>query len=92
MDRGLLHGFPYEGPPRGERTGQCGHAARESFFALLQKNVLDRRRWRTRDELRIAIITWIEQTYHWRRRQVRLDRLTPMECETIMNPAVDLAA
>ncbi|MXN63267.1 IS3 family transposase, partial [Bacillus sp. BGMRC0062] len=46
----------------------------------------------TREELRIAIITWIERTYHRRRRQVRLGRLTPIEYETIMNPAVDLAA
>jgi transposase InsO family protein len=41
----------------------------ESFFALLQRNVFDRRRWNTRDELRIASITWIEHTYHRRRRQ-----------------------
>jgi putative transposase len=33
------------------------NAAMESFFALLQKNLLDRKRWRTREELRIAIIT-----------------------------------
>jgi hypothetical protein len=45
------------------------HAPDESFFSLLQKNVLDRRRWNTRVELRIAIITWIERTYHRRRRQ-----------------------
>ena len=64
----------------------------ESFFALLQKNVLDRKRWRTREELRIAIITWIERTYHRRRRQARLSRLTPIEYETIMNPTVRLAA
>ena len=31
------------------------NAAMESFFALLQRNVLDRRRWNSRDELRIAI-------------------------------------
>jgi hypothetical protein len=36
----------------------------ESFFALLQKNVLDRCRWEIRDQLRLAIITWIERTYH----------------------------
>ena len=52
--------------------GQVGsaadNAAMESFFALLQRNVLDRRRWETRDELRIAIVTWIERTYHQRRR------------------------
>jgi hypothetical protein len=27
----------------------------ESLFALLQKNVLDRRRWTPREELRLAI-------------------------------------
>jgi transposase InsO family protein len=55
----------------------------ESFFSLLQKNVLDCRRWSTRDELRIAIITWIERTYHRRRRQRALGRLTPIEYETL---------
>ena len=75
------------------QVGAAGdNAAMESFFSLLQKNVLDRKRWRTREELRIAIITWIERTYHRRRRQARLGRLTPIEYETIMNPAVSLAA
>ncbi|MHA6751139.1 IS3 family transposase, partial [Dermacoccus nishinomiyaensis] len=60
--------------------------------ALLQKNVLDRRPWSTRVALRIAIVTWIERTYHRRRRQDRLGRLTPIEFETIMTTAVDLAA
>ena len=67
------------------RVGAAGdNAAMESFFALLQKNVLDRRAWATRQQLRIAIITWIERTYHRRRRQHRLGRLTPIEYETIM--------
>lgn len=75
------------------QVGAAGdNAAMESFFALLQKNVLDRKRWRTREELRIAIITWIERTYHRRRRQARLGRLTPVEYEAIMNPAGSLAA
>ena len=64
----------------------------QSFFALLQKNVLDRRTWTTREQLRIAIVTWIERTYHRRRRQARLGRLTPIEFETIMNTTVALAA
>ncbi|ARU53004.1 transposase [Cellulosimicrobium cellulans] len=55
----------------------------ESFFALLQKNVLNRKRWATRDELRLAIITWIEKTYHRHRRQARLGRMTPVEFETV---------
>lgn len=50
------------------RVGACGdNAAMESFFALLQKNVLDRQRWTSREQLRLAIITWIERTYHRRR-------------------------
>jgi putative transposase len=59
----------------------------ESFFALLQKNVLDRQRWSAREDLRLAIITWIERTYHRRRRQRRLGRLTPIEYETINQAA-----
>lgn len=33
------------------------NAAMESFFALLQKNVLDRRSWATREQLRITMVT-----------------------------------
>lgn len=36
------------------------NVAMESFFSLLQKNVLNRRRWNSRERLRIAIVTWIE--------------------------------
>ncbi len=60
----------------------------ESFFALLQKNVLNTKRWDTREELRIAIVTWIERTYHRRRRQEALGRLTPIEYESIMTPLI----
>ena len=75
------------------RVGACGdNAAMESFFSLLQNNVLDSRRWATREDLRLAIVTWIERTYHRRRRQRRLGKLTPVEYEAIMKPAVDLAA
>ncbi|WP_188702868.1 IS3 family transposase, partial [Microbacterium nanhaiense] len=75
------------------RVASCGdNAAMESFFSLLQKNVLNRHSWATREELRIAIVTWIERTYHRRRRQVRLGRLTPIEFETIMNNDLTLAA
>ena len=75
------------------RVGAAGdNAAMESFFSLLQKNVLDRRRWDTREQLRIAIVTWIERTYHRRRRQVGLGRLTPVEFEAIMTTPARQAA
>ncbi|RPK78929.1 hypothetical protein EES47_30045 [Streptomyces sp. ADI98-12] len=68
------------------------NAAMENFFALLQKNVLDRRSWANHQELRIAIVAWIERTYHRRRRQRRLARLTPVDYEPIMTPPAALAA
>jgi transposase InsO family protein len=76
----------------GQVASAGDNAAMESFFALLQKNVLDRQRWATRHDLRIAIITWIERTYHRRRRQQRLGRLTPIEFEAIITTQVALAA
>lgn len=75
------------------RVGAAGdNAAMESFFGLLQNNVLDRRTWTTRQQLRTAIVTWIERTYRRRRRQHSLSRLTPIEYETIMTPPASQAA
>jgi hypothetical protein len=48
-----------------------------------RKNVLDRRRWDTREQLHIAIVTWVERTYHRRRRQTTLERLIPIEYKAI---------
>jgi transposase InsO family protein len=70
------------------RVASAGdNAAMESFFSLLQKNVLNRRRWRTRSELRYAIVHWIEHTYNRRRRQRGLGKLTPVEFELAFTPA-----
>jgi len=77
-------------------VGQVGaagdNAAMESFFALRQKNVLDRPRWNTRLELRIAIITWIERTYHRRRGPDPPRPIDSIEYETIMTTTQALAA
>jgi transposase InsO family protein len=64
----------------------------ESFFTLLQNNVLDRRTWTTREQLRSAVVVWIERTYHRKRRQAALGRLTPVKFETMMATPVALAA
>jgi transposase InsO family protein len=75
------------------QVGSAGdNAAMESLFALLQRNVFDRRRWTSRDQLPIAIVTWIERTYHRRRRQPALGRLTPIDFEAIMTPQANQAA
>lgn len=66
------------------RTGTCAdNAAMESFFALVQHNVFNRQRWATREDLRLAIVVWIERTYHRRRRQRALGKLTPVEFEAV---------
>jgi transposase InsO family protein len=70
------------------RVGACAdNAAMESFFSLLQKNVLNRQRWATREQLRLAIVVWVEKTYHRRRRQDALGRMTPIEFETLTQTA-----
>jgi transposase InsO family protein len=75
------------------RVASAGdNAAMESFFALLQRNVLNRRRWRTRDELTYAISFWIEHTYNRRRRQRVLGKLTPVEYELAFTPTTAHAA
>ena len=76
----------------GQVGSSADNAAMESFFALLQKNVLDRRTWDTRDQLRIAIVSWTERPYPRRRRQARLGKLTPIEYETIMTTPATQAA
>ena len=74
------------------RVGACGdNAAMESFFSLVQNNVLDTRRWTTRAELRLAITTWIEAKYHRRRRQRRLGRHTPITFEKLHSAALQAA-
>jgi transposase InsO family protein len=64
----------------------------ESFFSLLQLNVLNRHTWTTREELRIEIVIWIERTYNRRRRQRGLGRLTPVEFELALLNSGELAA
>jgi putative transposase len=76
----------------GRVAAAADNAAMESFYALLQKNVLNRRRrWRTRSELAYEIVLWIEHTYNRRRRQRALGRLTPVAYELAFTPLPCLA-
>jgi putative transposase len=75
------------------RVASAGdNAAMESFHSLLQKNVLDRHRWATREDLAYAVISWIEHTYNRRRRQRGLGKLTPVEFELAFAARFDDAA
>ena len=83
--RAILAGAGLAGS-MGRVASAADNAAMESFWALLQTNVLNQRRWRTRDELRYAIVYWIEHTYNRRRRQRGLGKLTPVEYELAFTP------
>lgn len=62
------------------RAGSPGdNALMESFFATVQHEVLDTRRWRSRDELRSALFIFLEITYNRERRHSSLGYLTPTE-------------
>lgn len=61
----------------GRVSSAGGNAAMESFYSLLQKNVVDRKRWKTRGDL----ASKVEHTYNRRRRQRGLGTLTPVEFE-----------
>ena len=58
-------------------TMQCA----ESFFATLECELLDRVRFRTQSEARIAIFDFIEGFYNPRRRHSALGYLSPIEFE-----------
>ena len=75
------------------RVGAAGdNAAMESFWSLLQTNVLNQQRWATRQELRLAIVVWIERKYHRQRAQDTLGGLTPIEFEAKLTEPLTLAA
>lgn len=64
--------------------GDCyDNAVIESFWARMQVELLNRRRWRTRIELANAIFDYIEIFHNRQRRHSQLGMRTPIEYETI---------
>jgi putative transposase len=64
------------------RRGQCwDNAVAESFFATLKNELVYRRRWATRHELRNAVFEYIEVFYNRRRLHSSLDYKTPAAVE-----------
>lgn len=52
--------------------------------SLLQNNVLGAQPWLAREELRLRIVTWIERTYHRRRKQKNSAGCPPIAFEDKM--------
>lgn len=63
--------------------GDCfDNAVAESFFATLKKELIHRRSWPMRDELRTEVFDYIETFYNRRRRHRSLGFLSPAQFET----------
>jgi putative transposase len=68
--------------PSMSRTGNCyDNAAAESFFATLKRELIERRVWPTRQEVRRAVFEWIEVFYNRQRCHSTLGYLSPVEFE-----------
>lgn len=89
------HGTEYTAVAFGTRCGQFGvrmsmgsvgdcydNAMMESFFSSLEAEVLDRNRFRTREEARIAVFSWLAGWYNARRRHSGIGYLSPQEFES----------
>ena len=53
----------------------------ESFFATLECELIDRRRFQSQAEARMAVFDFIEGFYNPRRRHSALDSVSPVEYE-----------
>jgi putative transposase len=63
-------------------VGDCfDNALCESFFATLECELLDRRRFRTQVEARMAVFDFIEGFYNPSRRHSGIEYLSPMHFE-----------
>ena len=75
--------------------GDCwDNAVAESFFATLKKELIHRRTWPTKAELRVEVFDYIEVFYNRQRRHSTLGQLSPADYEarTLSPPGSALAA
>jgi putative transposase len=63
-------------------VGDCfDNAITESFFATLECELLDRQRFRSQTEARVAVFDYLEGFYNPRRRHSTLGQLSPLDYE-----------
>ena len=67
------------------------NAAAESFFSIIQRELLDRQRWTTRAELASAIFEYIEGWFNPRRRHSYCHMHSPIDYEALHTNAATAA-
>jgi len=73
-------------PSMGAVGDAYDNAMAESFFATLEREVINRRTFKSQAEARMAIFTWLEGWYNPRRRHSSLGYLSPINYERRMLP------
>lgn len=68
-------------PSMGSVGDAFDNAMAESFFATLEKELLNRRRFKTQAEAKLAVFEWIEGWYNPHRRHSSLGRISPINFE-----------
>jgi len=69
--------------------GDCfDNAVAESFFATLKKELINRRSWPTKAELRTEVFDYIETFYNRERRHSTLGQRSPADYEKLHLPAI----
>ena len=68
-------------PSMGSIGDAYDNAMAESFFATLEREVLNRRRFRSQAEARMAIFQWLEGWYNPHRRHSALGYRSPINYE-----------
>ena len=71
----------------GSRGDAYDNAVAETFFATLKKQLVNRRTWRSRLELRSAVFDYIEAFYNRHRRHSTLGMVSPAEYEQTQTTA-----
>jgi putative transposase len=78
-------------PSMGTVGDAFDNALIESFWARLQTELLNRRKWRTRIELSTALFDYLEIFHNRTRRHSALGMLTPIEFEKVNNQTANAA-
>jgi putative transposase len=68
-------------PSMGSVGDAYDNAMAESFFATLEKELLNRRRFKTQAEAKMAVFEWLEGWYNPHRRHSSLGRISPVNFE-----------
>jgi transposase InsO family protein len=71
--------------------GAFDNALIESFWARLQTELLNRKKWKTRIELSTALFDYLEIFHNRTRRHSSLEMLAPIELEKVNNQTTQAA-